>query len=141
MNDNEQENEQDQPKRNPYIRLDNHEYWKWKPDWYSAGNRMSWYENIDMNAIAEASNDDVVDLIHRLVSYTRTRDRVIEQRQSVAFHVGFMLRFILYTHQGTKYTVEELLGVLKMLREYLIQMQVVSATDTPDAPGETRLPG
>lgn len=120
-------------KRNPYIKTDREDYWKWKPDWYKDRHRVLWYESIDLQAITDASSEDVTDVIVKLIDYTRHRDQVIDHRQKVAFHVGFMLRFVIGSHEETIYTVEELLGILKMLREYLTQMQVVSALET-DAP-------
>lgn len=124
-------------KQNPYIKIDREDYWIQKPDWYVDRNRQRWYQRIDLVAVKAASNSDVVDLIDKLVRYIEIRDQVIEHREKVAFHVAFMLRFVVASHQGTVYTVEQLLGILKMLREYLQQMQVVSALDT-DAPTPPR---
>ncbi|HEX2621633.1 MAG TPA: hypothetical protein VHL11_15855 [Phototrophicaceae bacterium] len=122
-------NNQRQP--NPYLKLDREDYWQQRPDWYKDRHRMGWYESIDLNALAADTNPDLVD---KLIRYTRTRDQVIHHRESVAFHVGSLLRFVLGSHEGTQYTPAELNGILKMIREYLIQMQVISATDHPDAP-------
>lgn len=127
----------EQPKKNRYLRFDREDFWKWRPDWYKVRHRMAWYENIDLKAMREDGlNEDAEGIIHDLVGYIRVRDQVIQHRESVAFHTGQLLRFVLGA-RGTKYTSEELNGVLKMIQEYLVQMQVISALE-PDAP--TRFP-
>lgn len=121
-------------KPNRYIHLDKQPYWQSRPGWYRAMHQQRWYESIDLREIENDSNEEMADLVHMLVDYIRVREQVIEHRHKVAYHVAFMLDFVMGA-RGTQYTAEELHGVLKMLREYLLQMFVHSGL-SPEAPDQ-----
>lgn len=121
-------------RENKYIRPMSEmeaQFWNDAPKWFNRRYKKNWVDRIDTRALFNDAGEEVGELVMALIDFVRIRERVIEHRESVANHTAHLIDLV----WRYNYTPEEIRAQMKMISDYLTQMQVGSALE-PDAPKE-----